>query len=677
MGRPFRSPDEWRADLLSLPDSAYFDLMRTVFGAIKTPFNKHRLMEDLSSFLIKTEVQETIGRFIDEQDHRIIAAVAVLENPTPGELELFFAGEYGGVELQGLLFNLEERMILSRFRDDGVYRLALNPLLEPVLAPFAADPSPLFPAAALSGEAGPPALDDRTLAAFISFALSQGEFFRGDGIRKRTLEDAARLFPGMDPERFTAGLIRAEILRVEGAGLGPAKLDRFGLLSPLERREYVAAGIYESLSETEGESPYFRGSRLRLRARFIHRFIAALSPGKVYSRAVLIRLLRLVRPGERDAETPLDDAAPEPFFRALCDAALLLPSEDGYALPGEGGSPPNGNAFAIALDTPFSLILFPGISWEDALNLALFCEPRETGAVVRFEITRDSAVRGFDRGLRAQELLSRLERLSGFPADQNLRWTLTDWGERYDGVSLQRGTVLTLSEDRRYLAETGALSTLIGRTLAPGVYLLLEDNPEAALEVLEKSGVDIVARPGLNRDGVPEPAYPPLASAAPALSLPASAGSASAGSAVPAAGAEEEKSRFRRVLEARRFPAPVREDLRARIERRLIVSENQLLDAPLKQEKLEARNLDYTGKIAIAKQALARKSLVEAALPDPASGGERRIFGVLSGLEKNGGETILVLRPAPPAGEGEAEPVRIPLGKISLLRRIRQSIFEE
>jgi hypothetical protein len=47
-------------------------------------------------------------------------------------------------------------------------------------------------------------------------------------------------------------------------------------------------------------------------------------------------------------------------------------------------------------------------------------------------------------------------------------------------------------------------------------------------------------------------------------------------------------------------------------------------------------------------------------------------------LEKSGGETVLVLRPLERSGGEKPEPeLRIPLGKISLLRWIKQSIFTQ
>jgi hypothetical protein len=291
-------------------------------------------------------------------------------------------------------------------------------------------------------------------------------------------------------------------------------------------------------------------------------------------------------------------------------------------------------------------------------------------------------------------------------------------------VALYQGTVLCLSEERRYLAETGPLSPFIRRTLAPGIYLLSPADMEAARESLSKSGVDIIARPALPRPDE-SPLHSPYTTTAGietarnnggyswqgVLLEPPPAPAALLSGAAPGLSARERKAELRGALEKSRLTGTVKEELNARIERRLIVSESQLHDGVVKQEKLEARNLDYTGKAIIAKQALAYGSLVEIALPEAGSG-ERRLFGALTALEKNGGETILVLRPVSrspeipgnsntvadsPGGsnvdgelsqdsdadnnaaekEKETELIKIPLGKISLIRRIKQSLFEE
>ncbi|MDR1351658.1 MAG: helicase-associated domain-containing protein [Treponema sp.] len=738
----FRPQDEWKACILTLPDTACFDLLRSVFGNIKTPFNKHQLMEKLAAFLLRKEIQDTIAAYINNDDHRIIAAVAMLGEPAPAALEIFFAGEYSCAEFHSLLLNLEERLILYRLREEGNYRISLNPLLEPVLAPFIADRSVLFPSFPGGGEerqtAGPQPLDDRIFAAIISFVTAQGEaqkeFFKTDGgIRKKIVDDGRQIFPNLDIWPVVEGLRCIGLLETDGAGLAPDKkrLASFGRLGFRERLEYLAAGIYTAPQNTEADTWYFRRGYIRNLARFIHRFISTFEQGRLYPRRTLLRFAEIQeRNGgalfRNEGLPPAPDfaAGETRRFLAVLETAGLLRAageESGEAvytpekLPGEGPDGPDkgpGAALfqsalqapapespdgarlppeqpAIAMDTPFSCILYPEIDFPGAATLASFCDCRETGATVRFEITRDSAVRGFDRGLRAEDMIGTLERLSLSAPDQNLAWTLKDWENRYSAVSLFQGTVLMLSEDRRYLAETGPLSPLISRTLAPGVYLLAVSGKDEAARILQKAGVDIIAQPP---PALPEEkGYSAMTySAYPSTGSFVFPGSGAGDPAAPCpAGppglreerekaAEERKEKLREALRKSGLPKPDQDELAARIERRQIVSESQLTGGLARHEKLEARNLDYVGKTIVAKQAIASGSLVEVLLPS-LEGGEKRIMGTPQALEKSGGETVLVLRPLTRGGgqskEKQEEEMRIPLGKIGLLRWIKQSIF--
>jgi hypothetical protein len=297
--------------------------------------------------------------------------------------------------------------------------------------------------------------------------------------------------------------------------------------------------------------------------------------------------------------------------------------------------------------------------------------------VVRFELTRDSAVRGFSRGMDASSMLELLNRLTRGRIDKNLGWTLKDWETRYFGVSLHQGIVMSLAPERRYLAE--AMAPLIARILAPGVYLLSVTEKSEAVKWLEKSGVDIIAQPPLLAGEIREESrmspYPaPSGSGTPSHIGAASDFSQGKRYRPDPEKAEQYREHFRGLLGKMQFSKAERDELSARIERRLVMAESQLASASLRYEKLEARGLDYVGKTAIAKQAIASKLLIE--ILWTGRQGEERILGVPEALEKNGGETLLVIRPAD-RDRKETEALRIPIGKIGLLRRIKQSIFGE
>jgi hypothetical protein len=736
--------EEWKSALMILRDGAFFDLLRIVFGNIKTPFNKQRLLGELSAFLSRDEVKRNISRYIDGTDAKLIAAVAVLGQPGPAELEDFFNGEINRNDLRNLLVNLEERFILFRRtgqgggREDPVSCLALNPVLESVLASFAADWPLVFPsfsAAGLAGAAGPDSglsgslLDDRLLAALISFAREEGNLFKGLGhgqaesraqtglhgqaaangfLRKKVREAGRRIFPGLNLEALMGGLYCLGLLNGGGKGnaVNEEKLAAFQELSPRDRLVYCAAGICRRLEgpEPDSLSPHLSRSRVRFLVFLIHRLLGLLSLSRAYPRTTLRRYVEaLLREEDRASWQDL----PPVFDNLLAgiETAGLLRRVSDYWLAGPDNAVPDNAGPdsavpALAMDASFSFVIYPGVSFSDVLKLGSFTLVREAGTLLRFELNRDSAVRGFDRGIGAGEMEKLLTRLSGNRLEDTLLWTLKDWEKRYGEVSLCEGIVLSLSPERCYLAEAEPVASLVRRVLAPGVFLLsaqgsLSQGPsaqgiETVAEALRKAGVDIVARhgnaaPGSSGSPAKSSDFPPLRSPAggfygPGKDQPGLTDTGEAEGGSPEDG-EALKEQFRSALNKLGLPKAERDELSARIDRRLILSESQLSGVSVRYEKLEARGLDYVGKAMIARQAIASRSLVEV---NWSGGGTSRIFGIPVALEKQKLESVLVLEPSPPA-EDPLPPgaentgdnlLYIPLGKISLLRRIKKSIFE-
>ena len=113
----FRPIEFWKSAVMTMPDTSFFELLRSVFGKIKTPFNKQQLIKDLEIFLLREDIQKTIAGYIDENDAKIIAAVALFCEPVPEDLENFFSGELSYTRLQDIIVNLEERFILYRFSE--------------------------------------------------------------------------------------------------------------------------------------------------------------------------------------------------------------------------------------------------------------------------------------------------------------------------------------------------------------------------------------------------------------------------------------------------------------------------------------------------------------------------------------------------------------------------------
>jgi len=725
--KPLRPVDHWKSAIMALPESNFFELLRSVFGNIKTPFSKHKLLEDLFAFLSKKENQKTIAAFIGEQDHKVIAATALLNEPETGNLEYFFAGEMTDAELQAVIINLEERLILYRFRDEKIMRLALNPVLEEVLAPFIADTNPLFRSYPKEDNAGTEATlpekcrssyisDPRIMTALFAFIIEEEELFKGEAgtepkglksqgtlpeLRKKVSDSVKKTFPELDFELMVNNLIQMGLFSRTDRLLVPnrEKIAEYSELSDSERQEYWAAGLFVCFKESEKSSHNshsdwdafsfsFSWSRLRTIASSIHRFRTLLDPDRLYPELTIKRLWDLLE--ERNGGL----ANQWPSFLSVMEKTGLLEAKsisekEGtfWLIPPEKPEGHSAGEPVIVMDTAFSFILYPEISFADAMALSAFCSIKEcTGALISFELTSKSAVRGFDQGLDAKDMMELLDRLSEKRLDPNLDWTLKEWEKRYTGVSIHQGIVLTLTEDNRYLAKAGPVSHLIGKTLAPGVYLLSTEERSTVVRALHKAGIDIVAqRPeeaesaGLRRGGSFRNSFPRLYSSEAAEYGLAHSFNTNTDTKTPETKKSEEgaaiKEKFRGVLDKMKITKQERDELLARIERGLVLNETQLEPTSVRYEKLEARGLDYTGKTAIAKQAIETGSLLEITWPGR-DGESNRTVGIPQTLEKKEGESVLVLKSSGNS-ENAARVLKIPLGKISLLRRIKQSIFGE
>ena len=670
MKNNFRSVEFWKASIMILPDNAFFELLRTVFGKINTPFNKQVLMGDLEKFLLSNKIKKNISDYINSNDARIIAAVAALREPDAGELEAFFAGDISLADLHDTVVNLEERFILYRFIEEGKSRLSLNPLLKSILSPLAADKTLLFQSFA-GGEAmhrNMYQFDDRTLAALLSFVAQNETFFKhGGSMRRKTAHAAHAVFPGLPLELFIGSLRVLGLLTAAGDKLLPdyQRFCAFGSLSRRERLEYCAAGMCCYNESAQEISPWLLRSKVRHCALFIHRLLQMMDHRRLYPLAT-IRKLTLIM-GIESA-----NIACEKLLDAMEHTGLIVSDANQCwqktPMP-EYPSSPDG--VVIAMDSSFTVMVYPEIDYNDVIEIAAVSRVIEAGLNVRFELDRDSAVGAFDRGICAAQTIELLQRLSHNRLDENAVFSLRDWEKSHQEVTLRTGLVLTLAPERRYLAETSPLAGFIAETIAPGIYMLSEDSEERVTRALKKAGVTIIARRGKCQadsaqfSGANRNAFPQL------YDETSSAGKTQQPSDDQPNGDTDSATvlieGFHSILNTMHLGSEEYSELAARIDRRMILCESQLKDALVRYEKLEARGLDYAGKALIAKQAITMQAPVEASWPGRS---KEPIFGIPRALEKAGGESMLVIESA------DGDTVRINLGKIGLLRRIKKSIFE-
>jgi hypothetical protein len=244
--------------------------------------------------------------------------------------------------------------------------------------------------------------------------------------------------------------------------------------------------------------------------------------------------------------------------------------------------------------------------------------------------------------------------------------------------------VLRVDEGRRVLFENNEhLSALILKTLAPGIYLLDAGTPAIIQDAFAAAGLEpppSVSNIAPNREPMQLPPLnlAPDAGSASAtgdvsgtVRAPAAAGSSGVVKAASSAGASERlRESLYAELDALGFEPDVADALRSRIDRRIILTPSQLNPESVRVEKVEARGMDFLGKVRIAEYAITSGSLLEIAYDEKE--GNRTILGRPVSTEKRTGDVYLKIVTEP---DHTLETVSI--GKAVLVRRIRGSIFSE
>ncbi|MCX7655127.1 MAG: helicase-associated domain-containing protein [Treponemataceae bacterium] len=548
-----------------------------------------------------------------------------------------------------------------------------------------------------------------SLGALVVFLWHGQDLFRKDGsFTKKGLSQLGRLFPERDVAREILPLIGA----CEALGLFSLEegilswnepcLEEFACLENTSRISYLIVGLWVRKEE---KLPFFeRRRRFHYLLQVLLLFLKALPAHQRCSSGELRKLLivaeRAVYKAERRWGRSSQSQDLHPFSRRseelwdyLVWFGLLVPRGPGQWQRVEILPLPQTER-KIHIESAQSIIVFPGTSFAELLMVGRFCRLVGIDQTLHFELNRDDVIKAFDAEWKANDIKEFLQHLSEYPLPENLLYLLDEWERRYYSVMIYQGPVLVLGKDRQYLAETEALKSYIRETLAPGVYLLSVRDPAPVQEALKRAGVDIIAQPPHPETG---PAFGFLLSSLKSGSLNqgrVSPFSSKGGHFFPLPVTFPEVSLekvakktlvwknknneallhrmgLQKKLAELSLSPEQKEELQSRIERRIILSESQLIPQSVRYERLEARGLDYVGKVRLVEQALAHHSLLEVLCRGP-HGEPLKYVGEPKALEKRAAELYLVLKNHP-----EGQEKAIPLGKISYIRRIRTSLFEE
>ncbi len=685
---------DWKTALITLQDTRFFDLMRNYLGDIRSPYNKQKIVEDLVAWLSREDHIKDMVDCLDESDRRVISAIHELKDPSAEGLGIYLSMDMPFIDLYNCLINLEERLFIYRYREEGKSHISLNPVLEPALTPMLSDKSLLYQSRLLddhdSSTPNTTILTPLMLAAMASWLDGKSDIYKLDGELKKKIKDhLEELFPSCNVKDLFDILFKWKII-IEHQGYYQIDSTALQGMETLDTQDilcYMTASLIEIYPPTT--YPFTqsvsksRNYQYKL-ARGIKNLLSRMDPKHAYPPQTIQRMI---------SKTATETANPvfeeilsrfsfpaEELIKVCARCGLITLLDDGYCVLNKEfactDNTPNakaGTERVVSIDATFSLLAHHELDLKNAIEIACFLDIKETGTVLRWELTRDGAVRGFNRNLTPHIIKETLERLSGHPLPQNIRWSLDDWYKRYQSIAIHRGIVVVLSEDRRMLMNTPEIQALIKKELAPGVVLMDCNDEEEALAALNRAGADIIAQP--QRTKTPRFKDPRLGlfqnldisrEAMPALS--SSTICSSDNDSDRKERTQEIKNKLILALNKKNLPKDQHEELLGRIERRVIIDESQLVGSSLRYEKREARGLDYVGKTQIIERAKAGNIPIEVHWID----GEGTHHSMLGTCSYTRGADIINIQPIPFGAQ-----MLIPLRKISLVRLIKRSIFED
>ncbi|MDE5898037.1 MAG: hypothetical protein K2H09_02060 [Treponemataceae bacterium] len=724
--RPTRPDDakvqrilRWRESLSTLPDDHFFELVRIYAGEIRTPFNKQKLIEQLSAIFHKAQCLENIVSYLSEFDIKVLSALSFMGDIPQNELIDFFSGEYPLSEIYSELMNLNERLVVYSYKtaDMKAAALSINPLLEDALAPFITVQTLLPPAPPVVQPAeSQRALSPHLLASFLSYIESSPDLCKGDGdIRKKDRERLEELFPGQAGrlQHILKAFLNTGIV-LQGARHTVVDEKRAAVFAELpEHKQYACLSV--AAAARLGRMSLQKHAQLLLD-------IAATIPAEGFTRTSLLRaaalqekksearygsapaqgrfsrMLAQSRAGRSDTadgtakliESIIDCAVEFGFF------AIAGTADDGTqvftagaalraAMEAAGGAhrktapepqsePRTRGLLNITAGT--NITILPGLSLSELLPLIPFMDIISCDTALEFEITRKSACCAFDKDILPEQMYGRLSAFSAYEIPQNLRINIEEWYSSYSAALLYQGYVLKVDEkNERILEKNPRLSQYVQAKLAPGIYFLNLRSDTDARAFMSSGGLDFtgaIKTAGQNEAPLPFPPLEPGTSLLSEQEHPArTKASGTPTDEERREKAERVKREFHTILDSMEMAQQQRGSLSARIDRNIILSKEQLNPNTVRLEILEADGINYSAKVHLIENAISAGDLIELTVPaDNDMEKSSTFLGKPLLLSKHSADTLVKMQLEPD------EEVRFfSVSKANYVKRIKTSLF--
>lgn len=676
---------QWRESFCTLPDKFFFELVRIYLGEVKTPYNKQKLAEEIGAFLRKKETRDSIVKFLDGTDIKILTAIKFLNEPDIEKLENFFSSSIQQGDFYSAVASLEERLLIFSVHVKNEKNLIkINPYLEDDLSGLlnlqnliSPENEKKFPERRLK-------ISSDLLAVFICYISSHPDICKNNGeLKKKASSDLAEIFQENFNKEFFETLFKAlknlHLVQEDSEGKGFfvdwQRLELFSNLTFGNQVAYICAACTGSFSrsmilssaEIFFKTLSFLKQEVYTRQKIIQIVFLLKDKNSRYSENSFSRFSRIVAFGSSAENSSVDSK----FLDAMLDCAIELGIVDSLS-EGENEFIRVNQIFeekksqgSLSIDAGFSVIVLPGFLLSDLVPLIKFLCPKKCDTAAVFEITRQSVLKAFDFDMTKDQISAILKKYSHYEIPQNLLVSLDEWADSYNSAALYKGYVLKIRPENSIVIEK-KLSSYIIEILSPGIFLMNFSSDEQAKNCVERLGLDFVGNVKSAKKTAPALGFPEIDSDSKILAcsseiLPIENSMIS--------GSKKEVSKIledlKNQLENISASAEQKEGLEERIKRRVVLSSTQLRPESVKFELTEASGMNFTGKLRVLESAVQNEDLVEIEM----STTKEILIGVPRAVVKN--QILFLVCKNPETNSVEEYEISIAL--ISKVKKIRSS----
>jgi len=657
--------DDWKKVMVALPDEEFFAIMRNYLGKLKTPFNKHSLINDLADFLFREETENRILSMINQEDALILTSINFLNGTDVHELHDFLGPDRSFMSIHHMLLNLEERLLIYRDAESG--RIRISPVFENLFIKTVFDSNLLFPSTDYSEKINPDIwFTDSLVTAFISFIYKVPDIFKLDGsIKKKAYDEIKNIFPdllisekkGTRLELLIKSLKSLSILEdtKEEIVISEDNLIDFSLL-PIKNRYmlYAASIIQEEIPK----------QLLIKLAEVIGRFINAIPTGKSYDLGSIKKLLIFII-----KKSSLNYLKSELILEALISMKLLILTNERYVVNPHLKEQLLWKEFtepSIIVQPSFEITVKPWLNLKDGIKFACLTEIKKFNLYPEFELNRASYTRGHDIKLHSMSILKTLEELSARPIPQNILVSVKSWEEEYNRVKIYEGIVLTVNPEKRIIIQhLQNLQSYIIKELADGIYLMDSDSIKEWKTIINNAGINV---PGIQKNT----AKTKESSIFKQIDFLQISETIKIPEVIPTELIKhtEFKTELTSKLDSLNLNSEEKNGFKIRIEKKLILFPDQIQHGNIRTEKTEAFGMDYIGKIRLIERAIHNKSeLIEVTFGSPIEKLTTYLVKPLD-LDKSQEDLILNAISLP-----EEDKLQLIVRKMSKVKRLKSSLF--